>query len=125
MSIFAHMRARAASLASAPVLNGPCQTMVSRIGLFQLARPFSVSYSASNTNHIVRSRRKSPEPILDTQPRHAAEFANVVGHHDQAKGHGLRGDELVHGSDPRAGPLELQTQTRIGWNAHPVERQDR
>src|SRR6266851_4361203 len=62
MSIFAHMRARTTSSAAAPVSNGPCQTMVSRIGLFQLARPFSVAYSASNTNHIVRSRRKSIEP---------------------------------------------------------------
>src|SRR6266404_3331591 len=116
MSIFAHMRARTTSSAAAPVSNGPCQAMVSRIGLFQLARPFSVAYSASNTNHIVRSRRRSTEPILDTQPWDAAEFADVVGHHDQIKGHGLRGDELVHGSNARAGTLELQTQTGISWN---------
>jgi hypothetical protein len=55
MSILAHMRARATSLASAAVLNGPCQAMVSRTGRFQFARPFSISYSASKTNHIARS----------------------------------------------------------------------
>src|SRR5258708_27124968 len=114
MSISAQMRARASSLAAEPVLNGPCQTMVSRTGLFQLARPFSVAYSASNTNHIVRSRRRSNEPILDTQPRHAAEFADVVGYHDHAKCHGLRGDQLVHGSDPRAGAPELHAPAPIG-----------
>ena len=37
MSIFAHMRLRTTSSASAPLSKGPCQTMVSGTGRFQLA----------------------------------------------------------------------------------------
>src|SRR6267154_1647514 len=87
MSILDHMRARATSLASASDVNGPCQAMVSRTGRFQFARPLSISYSASNTNHIVRSTshcighttltdaRASPRCEAKARQRHDAQAA--------------------------------------------------
>src|SRR6266550_506068 len=125
MSIFAHMRARATSSASAPVSKGPCQAMVSRIGLFQLARPCSVMYSASNTNHIVRSRRRSSEPVLDAQPRHAAEFADVVGRQWNIERNRVRGDQHVERTNECATPMKRCSNLAVGAGRSEVEWQDR
>ncbi|MBV8193491.1 MAG: choline dehydrogenase [Alphaproteobacteria bacterium] len=62
------MRARATASASASDKNGPCQAIVSGIGRFQLARPFSVAYSASKTNHITLPASTNYPPRFETYP---------------------------------------------------------
>jgi len=68
-----------------------------------LIQPIRKCWEGGIRLSIVAFAPPSPRPVFNLQPRHASEFAGVIGDEGQVAGLGQTGDQHVVGTDGGSG----------------------